>query len=131
MPVNEDLLVACPSCGSMLVANDLAAGGTAICARCRRAFLYQPLGDTRRVSRKAVAALSLSVASLLFLCFTATPALILSGLALADIYRHADRLRGRGLAITAIVLSVVFSFLSLVVWALLLPALQTLRAPQT
>jgi uncharacterized paraquat-inducible protein A len=116
--------VACPNCGALLVADGLPGGGNAICASCAHHFLFQPFGDTRRVSRKAVASLALGVVSLVGFCLTAIPGLILGGWALADIHRHDDRLRGRGVAISGIVLSMLFAFLSLFVWALLLPAIQ-------
>lgn len=78
-----------------------------------------------RLSRKAVASLVLALASLVFFCLTAIPALVLGGLALVDIQRDDDR-RGRSLAVAGILLSLVCGFLSLIVWAFLLPALQML-----
>lgn len=128
--INLSPSVACPSCAAVLAADELLGGGPAICAHCGHHFLFQPGGDTRRLSRKAVASLVLGVASLLFFCLTAIPALILGGLALIDLHRHEDGLRGRKLAVAGIVLSVLFGFLSLIVWALLLPAIQMLLSRQ-
>ena len=120
------LRVTCPGCGSLLVGDDVAGGGNVICAHCRLPFVYQPSAVATRLSRKAVASLALAIASLFFFCLTAIPALVLGGLALADIHRHEDRLRGRSLAVAGILLSLLCGFLSLIVWALLLPALQRL-----
>jgi uncharacterized membrane protein len=118
--------IPCPSCGSLLSADELRSGGTAICARCTHHFLYQPLGDTSATSRKAAASLALAIASLLFFCLTALPAAVLGGWALFDIHRSEGRLRGSKLAIAGIALSMLCGFLSLIVWALLLPAIQML-----
>ncbi|MGH7136131.1 MAG: DUF4190 domain-containing protein, partial [Pirellulales bacterium] len=114
-------------CGNLLVADDVVGGGNVICGRCRLPFVYRPSALARRLSRKAVASLVLATASLFFFCLTAIPALVLGGLALIEIHRDEDRLRGRRLAVAGIVMSVLFGFLSLIVWALLLPALQMLR----
>jgi uncharacterized paraquat-inducible protein A len=118
----------CPSCGVVLIADELPSGGKALCANCGHRFQFQPLGDTRRTSRKAVASLALGIASLLGFCLTALPGVLLGAWALADIHRDEERLRGRKMAITGMVLSVVFGFLALVVWAVLLPAIQMLMA---
>ncbi|HVX13867.1 MAG TPA: DUF4190 domain-containing protein [Pirellulales bacterium] len=107
-------------------AGELRSGGTAVCARCTHHFPYQPSPDTSTTSRKAKASLVLATASLLFCCLTAVPALVLGGWALFDIHRHEGRLRGRNLALTAIVLTLLCSFLSLIVWGLLLPVIQAL-----
>ena len=80
------------------------------------------------MSNKAVASLMLGVASVVGFCLTAVPGVVLGGWALADINRHEDRLRGRKLAIAGMVLSIVCGFLSLIVWALLLPAIQMLMS---
>ncbi|HET6882591.1 MAG TPA: DUF4190 domain-containing protein [Pirellulales bacterium] len=101
----------------VLVADDLPAGGKALCANCGHCFLFQPLGDMVRVSRKAIASLLLSIASLPLFCLTAVPALILGYWALADIQRHEDRLRGRNLAIAGLVLSVICASLSFIIWS--------------
>lgn len=120
------LRVSCPSCGTLLVADDMVGGGNVICARCRLPFAYEPSARATRLSRKAVASLVLALASLVFFCLTAIPALVLGGLALVDIQRDDDRLRGRSFAVAGILLSLVCGFLSLIVWAFLLPALQML-----
>lgn len=114
----------CPSCGVVLIAEELPLGGKALCANCGHRFTFQPLGDTRRLSRKAVASLALGIASLVGFCLTALPAVVLGAWALADIHRDEERLRGRKLAIAGMVLSVLCGFLSLVVWVVLLPAIQ-------
>lgn len=118
--------VVCPNCGMLLAADELSAGGKAICANCAHHFLFQPLGDRRTMSRKAVASLALAIASLLGFCLTAVPGVLLGAWALADINRHEDRLRGRKLAVAGMVLCLICGFLSLIVWALLLPAIQML-----
>jgi hypothetical protein len=128
--VESSLLVECASCRATLVADDLKSGGKAICANCSHHFLFQPLGDTRATSRKAVASLVLGIASLFGFCLTAAPGLILGGWALVDIRRHEDQLGGRKLAVAGIVLSLICGFLSLIVWALLLPAIQLLLSRQ-
>ena len=122
--------VGCPNCAAALAIDELAGGGPAICANCGHYFFFQPLEHTRRLSRKAVASLVLGVASLLFFCLAAIPALVLGGLALVDLRRQEDRLRGRKLAIAGMLLSVLCAFLSIIVWALLLPAIQMLLAPR-
>ena len=122
--------VTCTNCAAVLATDELPVGGPAICAKCGHHFLFRPWGETRRLSRRAVASLVLGVASLLFFCLTAIPALVLGGVALFDLARHEDRLRGRKLAIAGMLLSVLCAFLSLIVWALLLPAIQMLLAPR-
>lgn len=117
--------VACPACGSLLAAESAAVGGNVICARCRHSFVYRLSESTTRLSRKAVASLMLAIASLLFFCLTAIPALVLGGIALVDLARN-DGLHGRNLAVAGILLSILCGFLSLIVWAFLLPALQML-----
>ena len=54
-----------------------------------------PLGDTRKTSRKAIASLTLGIASGFLFCATAIPALILAVWAIYDIEQHAETLRGR------------------------------------
>lgn len=122
--VESTLRVACPNCGALLATDELPSGGTAICAKCAHHFVFQPLGDRRTLSRKAVASLVLGIASLLGFCLTAVPGVVLGGWALAEINQNSDRLSGRKLAVAGMVLSVVCGFLALIVWALLLPAIQ-------
>ena len=119
--------VSCPNCGTALAAHELAGGGPAICAYCSHPFWFQPQGDVRRVSRKAVASLVLGIASIFFFCLTAIPALTLAALALVDLHRHRYQLRGRNIAVAGIVLAVLCGFSSLMFWALVLPALQMLH----
>ncbi len=121
--VASSVSVPCPRCGSSLAADELRFGDIAICAGCTHHFLYQPQPETLTASRKAEWSLLLAIASLLFFCLTAVPALILGAWALVDIHRHKGRLRGRNVAVTALVLAVLCCFLSLIVWALLLPAI--------
>jgi uncharacterized paraquat-inducible protein A len=114
--VERALTANCPSCTALLDAGRLPAGGRAVCANCGQHFLFQPHGDTRTISRKAVASVILAIASLGLICFTAIPAAILSGWAIVDTYRYPDRLRGRKLAIASLILSFVCAFVSFILW---------------
>lgn len=109
-PVEVVLRGTCPNCGALLVAEELPSGGKALCANCGHRFLFQPLGDRPKTSRKAVASLALGIASLLCFCLTGVPGVLLGAWALSDIRRGEERLRGRKLAVTGMVLSIVFGF---------------------
>jgi hypothetical protein len=78
-------------------------------------------------SGKATASLVLGICSLFFCLLTAVPAIVLGALALKDIGTSRGRLGGRGMAISGLVLGVLF----LTLWAggvaLLVPAVHKVR----
>lgn len=118
---------ACPSCGATLITDGFADGTTILCAQCRYAFEYRPLGDRRQLSRKAMASLVLGVAAALFSCLTAVPGIVLGVMALIEIRRGEETVKGRRIALTGIAASLLLGTLgAAIVWALLLPAIQML-----
>jgi hypothetical protein len=102
---------------------------TVLCAACRQAFVARPSTDARRFSRMAVASLALGIASTLFWCVAGVPAVVLGVLALIEIRRHPDQLKGRQFAITGIITGCLLGVICLpILTALLLPAFQALRS---
>jgi len=69
-----------------------------------------------RNSGAAVASLILGIASLACLCFTALPGLICGFIGLANIGKSNGQLKGRGLAILGIILSLVLPIAGLAAW---------------
>jgi uncharacterized membrane protein YhaH (DUF805 family) len=69
-----------------------------------------------RTSRLAAYSLVLGIASLVTLCLTAVPGLILGIVALDKIKKNPEALKGRGLAIAGIVVSSVFCAFLLLNW---------------
>lgn len=119
---------ACPSCGATLVTDGFAEGTTLLCAQCRYAFEYRPLGDRRKFSRKALASLVLGGAAMVFSCLAGVPGIVLGVMALIEIRRSEETLKGRRIAFTGIAASLLLGTLgAAIVWALLLPAIQMLK----
>jgi prepilin-type processing-associated H-X9-DG protein len=88
-----------------------------------------PTGEVR-TSGKAVTSLVFGLFSLVTMCVTGVPAIILGALALGDINRSAGRLKGRSMATAGVVFGVIGSMLLLcvpVLIVLLLPAVQMAR----
>lgn len=126
MKSEKDLrTTACPNCGAKLDTQGIARGTTIVCAACRFTFVWQPAGDTRKFSRKAIASLLLGLAAAIFSCLAAVPGVILGVMALVEISRRDEELRGRTTAVIGIAASILLGTLgAAIVWALLLPALQ-------
>jgi hypothetical protein len=102
---------------------------TVLCAACRQAFVLRPSTDTRRFSRKAVVSLALGLASTLLWCLAGVPAVVLGVLALIEIRRQPDQLKGRQFAIAGIIAGCLLGVICLpILAALLLPAFQALRS---
>ncbi len=95
--------ITCPGCSAVLIIEGVEPERVLLCAGCRRRLYARGGLPVRRTSRKAVASLVCGLASLLGLCLTGIPAVILGTLALWDIYRRRKPLRGQGLAIAGIV----------------------------
>ena len=126
--MSANLTTICPHCGGALITEGLADGATIVCARCRGAFEFRPQGDTRKISRKAVASLVLGLAAAVFSCLTAVPAIVLGVLALIDIRRREETLRGRRIALTGIAASLLLGTVAApILLSLVLPAVQVLK----
>lgn len=128
MTADENIAcTACPSCGATLVTDGFADGTTILCAQCRYAFEYRPLGDRRKLSRKAIASLVLGITAAIFSCLTAVPGIVLGVMALIEIRRSEETVKGRRLALAGIAASLLLGTLgAAIMWALLLPAIQML-----
>ena len=94
---------------------------------------YQPPafkdGGSTGTSGKAIASLILGLISIVGMCFTAIPGLILGIMGLGDISRSQGRIGGKGLAIFGIVLSsmgMVWTIVGLLI-GMMLPAVQAVR----
>lgn len=94
---------------------------------------YQPPasggGESTGTSGKAIASLALGLISIIGMCFTAIPGLILGIMGLSDVSRSQGRLGGKGVAVFGIVLSslgLVWTVVALFV-AMMLPAVQAVR----
>lgn len=87
------------------------------------------MNDAIRTSGKAIASFVLGLISLVCALFAGIPALVLGLLALSDISREPQRLKGRGLAIAGVALGSIGCVLGTVgvLIALLLPAVQAAR----
>ena len=91
-------------------------------------------GATTSTSGKAIASLILGLVSIVAMCFTAVPGLILGIMGLSDINRSQGRVGGKGVAVFGIVLSsiglvwTVFGVLLLTsILPIVLPAVQVVR----
>jgi len=119
----------CPHCGTRLATEMVDDGTTVLCAACRHPFIFHPSTDLRRFSRKAVASLALGLASTLFWCLAGVPAVVLGVLALIEIRRQHDRLKGGELAIVGIVAACSLGLICTPILAtFLMPAFQALRS---
>ena len=123
--------VAC-ECGQQFETPELHAGHSVQCPVCaRESVVPKPLpseevmfiGDeagSRTTSGKAIASLMLGIV-FFFACLSGIPAILLGRLALGDIERSNDRLGGRRMAITGIVLGVIGCLFTL----MLMPAFRS------
>jgi len=94
---------------------------------------YQPPGSGEEertgTSGKAIASLVLGLVSIVGMCFTAIPGLILGIMGLGDINRSRGRLGGKGMAVFGIVLSslgLIWTVVGLLI-GMMLPAVQAVR----
>ena len=134
------ILVTC-ECGKQFQAKDENVGRQFSCPDCGRDLIVpkaeddpfgSPLivdGGGTKTSGKAIASLVLGILSFVCLFFTGLPAVILGAMGLSDIGHSNGRIRGKGLAISGIVLGAVGSLIfgAAVLLALLLPAVQAAR----
>lgn len=119
----------CPGCGAVLVTEGLAFNQRIVCPVCCETSVLRCPGFAVRTSRLAIVSLALGIASLLGMCLTGIPAIIVGALALRDINRSQGGLVGRRLALGGITTGGVFGFLCApFTLALMLPALHMLRA---
>jgi Protein of unknown function (DUF1559)/Domain of unknown function (DUF4190) len=135
------IVVEC-DCGQKFQARDEDAGRLARCPACQREVVIPKpggLADTEfaafdevgpvQTSGKAIASLVLGLLSFVTCFITGIPALIFGILGLNDINNPKNRLSGKGMAVTGMVLGSVTSVLMLpfMLIALLLPAVQSAR----
>jgi hypothetical protein len=135
------IVVRC-ECGKEFQTRDENAGRRARCPVCQRELIvpepkpvpegeFAPLSEfgPPKTSGKAIASLVLGCCSILCSIFTSIPAIIFGVLGLNDINNSRNRLKGKGLAISGIVLGSIwtFIFVPLTLIALLLPAVQAAR----
>ena len=121
--------VTCPTCGATLATDALDSGQAVLCSECRTRFVLRPPDFVPRISRMAIASLVLGVISLLGICLTGIPAILLGIFALRDIRQSKGQRTGRKLAIGGIVTGCLFGFLCAPVEiGLLLPAVQKLQS---
>ncbi len=119
----------CPRCGARLATDAMDDEATILCAACRHSFVFRPSTDVRKFSRKAIASLALGIASIVFWCLAGVPAVVLGVLALIEIRRHQDQLKGRQFAIAGIIIGCSLGMICFpVLAAFLLPAFQALRS---
>ena len=131
------IIVTC-ACGQSFETSDANAGRRAKCPMCARELIvpspgqpgspddlvhFEPLA--RYTSGKAIGALVLGLLSPFLCVFAGLPAIILGALGLSDISQSKGRVRGKGMAITGIVLGALGC--TLLPIALLLPAVQSAR----
>jgi uncharacterized paraquat-inducible protein A len=125
--VRRPATASCPHCGASLATEAVDDGTTIVCAACRQSFVLRPAADSRRYSRKALASLVLGICSIIFWCAAGIPAIILGVLALIDIRRHEDQLKGRQAAIAGIIVGCSLGVICFpVLLGLLMPALEAL-----
>jgi hypothetical protein len=137
------IVVRC-ECGKELRTRDENAGRRARCPACQRELIVpkpEVLPDSefvaldelapRRTSGKAVASLILGLLSFVACVFTGVPAIFLGISGLSDIENAKKRVKGKGMAITGIVLGGLSSFLVVpaILIALLLPAVRPRARP--
>jgi hypothetical protein len=119
----------CQHCGLLLSTAGLPEEAALLCVGCLAVATPARAAPRGALSRKAVISVLLGAASVLLTCLTGLPAMVLGLLALRDIHRAEDRLRGRGVAITGILLGAIASVTCApVMWAFLIPAVQQARA---
>ena len=129
----------CPKCGQESVIGGAPSAASPV-AHPLATRTHQPKRDVaidhendlpsqREATRsgKAIASLVLGVLSVGCSIFAGIPAIILGILALRDIRRGRDSVRGQGTAITGIVLAGLGTMVSALLMAQLLPVLQNLR----
>ena len=112
----------CPKCGA--VCTDTAT----VCDTCGQQLAPASAGQPRTCGL-AIAALVLGLASLVCLCVTGLPAIICAIAALVTISRSQGRLKGAGLAVAGLIISIVMMlvmFIAILV-AMLMPALTEAR----
>jgi len=119
----------CPRCATLLLVRGIQDGRVVLCSACRLSFVLRPEVDKRKNNRKAVWSLALGFCTILFACLAGLPAIVLGVLALYEISRKRKQLKGELLAVAGIVMGIVCNFLCTpIAWALLIPAIQALRA---
>lgn len=87
-------------------------------------------GELATTSKTAIASVVLGCLSLVFSCLAGLPGVILAIIALVQINKSKGLLRGSGLAVTGLLLSVMLSMVTLVIGVLigmLLPAVESVR----
>ena len=84
-------------------------------------------GQRPVTSGKAIASLILGLLSFVFCCITGIPAIVLGALGVSEVNRSNGQVKGSGLAITGIVLGSICTIGSILLPALLLPAIQAAR----
>lgn len=119
----------CPNCGLPLVHVQLPAE-TILCANCQHRFTRAVAGERPTISGKAIASLALGIAAPFVMCLAGVPAIVMGILALRDIRRSQGRARGRGLAVSGIVMGSLFGVVCMPISiVMMLGALQALRHP--
>jgi len=120
----------CPSCSTALVAGGAVADQPVLCAACGSVFVLRRPGFVVRTSRLAIASLVLGIASLIGMCFTGIPAILIGLFALKEIRAAKGGLVGRRRALTGIVAGALFGVLCAPCTSgLVLPAIQMLGKP--
>ena len=129
-------------CGHVFETRDENAGRRGRCPACQRVLLvpkggvtadefYEPLEELgpQQTSGKAIASLILGLASPFLCFFTGLPAIILGSLGLSDINNPKKNVKGKGMAVTGMVLGGIctLGMVPAVLIALLLPAVQAAR----
>jgi ABC-type spermidine/putrescine transport system permease subunit II len=94
-----------------LAVEEVPGVNIALCPACRHSFTLRPFVDKRKTSRKAILSLWLGIGTLLFACLTGVPAALVGAVALYEISRNEERLKGRRLAVAGIAMGIFFSFL--------------------
>jgi hypothetical protein len=118
----------CPGCQAELVTAGLRPGQAVICPACCATSVLRRTGFVVRTSRLAIVSLTLGIASLVGMCLTGIPAIIMGALALRQINRSRGGIVGRHLALSGITTGGVFGILCVpFTLALILPAFQMLR----
>jgi prepilin-type processing-associated H-X9-DG protein len=135
------IVVQC-ECGKELRTSDENAGRRARCPACHRELIvphpkaapeseFAPVYELGppATSGKAVASLILGLCSLVFCLITGIPAIVCGILGLNDIGNPKKNVKGKGIALTGIVLGSLMSFIFIpaMLIALLLPAVQAAR----
>ena len=111
--------VSCPQCGIILENQGLQPGVSVQCAKCGAQFPFPSLAVAAETSGKAIASLVLGLVSVVGICFTGIPAIILGIVALGETGRGPGRLRGRGMAIGGIVTGSLCGLLCLPLFSLI------------